>query len=961
MIQDGKKPLSPIWSLVYTSAVIHIAGFILFMMLIRLLWVELNDYFRFATGVSANYIFIILLITAAILLLITYKTISVISSGRDAGGLFKTAVVISFLLFNGLVLALGTSMAKYSIPSFAPFTRICIAFVLLGTAFILLIMLFQFLAIRKKQGDAHSIKNALKPGRIYTMIFIIVFLCLGAWSAITDLNKWAYKRVIAPQQEWSASWISIQDRSILRKMAPSFFKYRKNMWICFRKGFDLERAPRRLIAKIGADSKYWLWINGRLAIFEGGLKRGPNPCDTYYDRVDIAPFLKKGKNTIAVLLWHFGQDGFGHRNSGVAGMIFEGMDKGIVITSDDTWKAIIHPAYYNTGAPHPNFRLQESNIGFDARNDLPEWTNPHYDDSKWEKALVVARPPGEPFNNLVERPIPMWRTGKLSAYVNTKIRNDAGRKIVECALPYNAQIMPYLRIKSPAGLKIDLRTDNYFGGGAYNVRAEYITTDGTQEYESPGWMNGHTMIYTIPDGVEILELKYRETGYDTDFAGDFHCNDEYLNSLWRKSRRTLYVGMRDYLMDCPDRERAQWWCETYMLMAFYSLDEKARLLIKKSIDEIFSWRKRDGALYAPTPSGNWFIELPIQMIAVIGQHGLWTYYMYTGDLDTIKKVYPQAKQYLALWERRDDGLVVPREGQWNQADWGSNIDLFLFSNEWYYIALMGMKNIAGELGHTRDAEFFEKRIREFKAGFDKTFWTKDGYRSPGYTGLTDDRSNSLAVVADLASPDKYEILKKVLVSNRFGSPYMEKYAVEALIKMGYVNEGMARLKERFGDMVKSRLTTLWEGWEVGSFDYGGGTINHPWAGTGMIILSQFVGGIEPVSPGFREFRIMPREENLTSIEEKVRTRHGDILLRIRNDKSVYRLAATVPHGTRAHVYIHKKNSMNKAVRRITVNNSMILSDAKAGVKIPNIGIDGSPADYYKVSVFSGEYRFLVEY
>jgi len=57
---------------------------------------------------------------------------------------------------------------------------------------------------------------------------------------------------------------------------------------------------------------------------------------------------------------------------------------------------------------------------------------------------------------------------------------------------------------------------------------------------------------------------------------------------------------------------------------------------------------------------------------------------------------------------------------------------------------------------------------------------------------------------------------------------------------------MARLKERFGDMVKSRLTTLWEGWEVGSFDYGGGTINHPWAGSGVIILSQLVGGIEPI-------------------------------------------------------------------------------------------------------------------
>ncbi|MFR7465122.1 MAG: hypothetical protein ACLUVG_09725 [Phocaeicola vulgatus] len=29
--------------------------------------------------------------------------------------------------------------------------------------------------------------------------------------------------------------------------------------------------------------------------------------------------------------------------------------------------------------------------------------------------------------------------------------------------------------------------------------------------------------------------------------------------MWEKSQRTLYITMRDTYMDCPDRERAQWW------------------------------------------------------------------------------------------------------------------------------------------------------------------------------------------------------------------------------------------------------------------------------------------------------------------------------------------------------------------------------------------------------------------
>lgn len=51
----------------------------------------------------------------------------------------------------------------------------------------------------------------------------------------------------------------------------------------------LTSAPASAIAQIAADSKYWLWINGKLAVFEGGLKRGPNRTDTYYDEIDLKP------------------------------------------------------------------------------------------------------------------------------------------------------------------------------------------------------------------------------------------------------------------------------------------------------------------------------------------------------------------------------------------------------------------------------------------------------------------------------------------------------------------------------------------------------------------------------------------------------------------------------------------------------------------------------------------------
>jgi len=97
------------------------------------------------------------------------------------------------------------------------------------------------------------------------------------------------------------------------------------------------------------------------------------------------------------------------------------------------------------------------------------------------------------------------------------------------------------------------------GWDVASVRAEYVTKKGPQKYESLGWMNGHIMKYGIPKEVKINSIKYRETGFNCEFTGFFKCSDKYYEKLWQKAVRTLYVTMRDTYMDCPDRERAQWW------------------------------------------------------------------------------------------------------------------------------------------------------------------------------------------------------------------------------------------------------------------------------------------------------------------------------------------------------------------------------------------------------------------
>jgi len=100
--------------------------------------------------------------------------------------------------------------------------------------------------------------------------------------------------------------------------------------------------------------------------------------------------------------------------------------------------------------------------------------------------------------------------------------------------------------------------------------------------------------------------------------------------------------------------------------------------------------------------------------------------------------------------------------------------------------------------------------------------------------------------------------------------------------MGYPEDALKRMKTRFGPMVDSELTTLWEGWDIGSAKWGGGTYNHAWSGGGLTLLSQDVAGIEPIEAGYTSVRIRPRLGPLNQVSATVDTPLG--LLRVRVEK-----------------------------------------------------------------------------
>ncbi|MFF5384259.1 alpha-L-rhamnosidase C-terminal domain-containing protein [Pedobacter suwonensis] len=674
-----------------------------------------------------------------------------------------------------------------------------------------------------------------------------------------------------------------------------------NCWIAYRRDITLNKKPEQALATIAADTKYWLWINGKLVIFEGGLKRGPNPKDTYADKIDLAPYLKRGTNKVAILLWYFGKNGFSHLGSGVAGLYFNMNAEDTVLQSDRRWFCRIHPAYGNTEAPLPNYRLPESNIRFDARADITGWQIAPFTGLKdFGNAVIIGKPGDAPWNKLVERPIPQWKNFGIKTAKFYRLKGNITDTIV-AQLPYNMQLTPIISVTDDMGGQlIKINTDHSTAGGTDNLRAEYITKKGYQEYESYGWLNGEKIILVVPKAIKIKAVKYRETGYNAAPEGTFASSDDFYNRFWKKAQRTLYVNMRDNYFDCPDRERAQWWGDAVLLMgeSFYTYSTSAHALMRKAINELAGWQRPIGELIAPIP-GNFNQELPDQMLTSIGYYGFWNYYMNTGDRKTIENVYPTVKKYLSLWKTDDTGLTTLRNGDWLWGDWGDNIDVRLIMAGWHYLALDGASRMADLLGYNNDAAMYRQVMSHVKSGYNKC-WDGHAYRHPSYHKRTDDRAQALAVISGIADSSKYERISETLHTQMHASPYMEKYVMEALFKMGKGKYAMERTKLRFAEMVNNQFyTTLFEGWGIGENGFGGGTTNHAWSGGAQIVISAYLFGIRPLDAGYKTFLVEPDPANLRTGTLNVPTVRGMIKTSFENNANEFKLQLTVPLGTTA--------------------------------------------------------------
>ncbi|MCL5995387.1 MAG: alpha-L-rhamnosidase N-terminal domain-containing protein, partial [Chloroflexi bacterium] len=252
-----------------------------------------------------------------------------------------------------------------------------------------------------------------------------------------------------PEIRWNGHWIWVPEDKIEMSFGlGGMVEPRKESHGLFRKTFTLAAVPERVPARITADSRYALYVNGQ------EVSRGParsQPRRMMYDLVDLAPALKAGENLIAVYVKYYGRPCSFYipavPNSGLGktgALVFEAdLGEAGWLVSDGSWKATKCHAWEmvdNDGSDPVGGGVPVELL--DARKLPVGWKGAGFDDGAWPCAQVLraihiggfahSQPPTDPYGPLFPRPIaPLG--GEVVAPVSVKA--DILRGVVDHTQP----------------------------------------------------------------------------------------------------------------------------------------------------------------------------------------------------------------------------------------------------------------------------------------------------------------------------------------------------------------------------------------------------------------------------------------------------------------------------------------------------------------------------------------------
>ena len=492
--------------------------------------------------------------------------------------------------------------------------------------------------------------------------------------------------------------------------------FRKNITIDGLEGLDA-------VLNISAVSRYRLYING-VSVLAGPCKG--DRWRQYFETLNIAKYLKAGKNIIAVKVVAYppveaqelGNDEQGpffswNFSAGpclvVGGAIERQGHESISLNTGETEWYVKRDRAIGWVAQKLSFWM---GVMEKVQAELlpPGWCTEAMDKGEWSPAEArwptLYNPWGEiyPFP-LRRRPIPLLEEAQIEFKREMPCRLSAFETI---SFDSNGTVEIAPHTRAQAELDVGYLTTAYLltqmkGGKAAKITFKYAESyalegdngtlkkgrrddsenycfighedvfyaDGREVSYEPFWFRTFRFLrLEIETGAEPLLLhlpRLMETGYPLPVHTTFSSSDKSLEAVWDLSVRTLRRCMHETYEDCPYYEQMQYTFDTRLQILFtYALGGDTRLALR-AIEDYHASMLPEGILQSRYPT-----QLPqvIPMFSLQWIFMLEDYYEQTADA-TVPRRYRPTVDAVLDWHERYTGPIglIEYMDYWQQLDW----------------------------------------------------------------------------------------------------------------------------------------------------------------------------------------------------------------------------------------------------------------------------------------------------
>ena len=750
------------------------------------------------------------------------------------------------------------------------------------------------------------------------------------------------------QEDWTALWISSKDDHAFTTTEnvqnfvgdPDRGTLHLTPGKYFRKDFRTSPVVRATLHAT-ALGVYTVEINGR-RVSDERLAPG---WSSYQNRIhsqtyDVTTLVRDGDNAIGATLadgWYAGYVAYGlltgqeGRVPGINGRYYYGISPAVrlqleleradggreTIITDTSWKTSLGP-------------ITESDIlmgeAYDARKEMPGWSAPGFDDSKWEGAVcktgtdakIEPHPgvPARPIEELTPKTVTEQSPGvfifdlgqNISGVARLKVTGKAGDKVT---IRY-AEVLHNDGRLSTENLRCARAVDTYTlkGDPAGETWTPEFTYHGFQYVELTGFP-GKPGIDAVT-GIVIHS--------DTPRYGSFDCSDPMLNRLYQNMVWTQRANFFEMPTDCPQRDERMGWtgdAQIYVRAATFNADIASfytKWLRDLNDDQ---WDYGAYPAYAPRP-----LARPNEHHAAgwmdAGVICPWTIWQVYGDTRVISEHWRKMNDFMDWRSKRDPEL----KGAVDDCEFGDWLSIGKIKTPIPFIDLAYhaydarlMAEMAAAIGNTEDQEKYRKLAKKVNAAFQKAYLKPDGKLT-----VHNQSTYAIALFFDLIPVNRRAKSAAQLAGlikdngNKMTTGFLgTRPLLPALSASGHHDLAGVLMQQReypsWGYEVDNGATTIWERWN--SYIKGQGvhepsmnSFSHYAFGAVCEWMMADLAGIDRAAPGFDRIRVAPRPTGtMTHASASTETRHGTLACSWKIEGSEFTADITIPPNTTAEVIL----------------------------------------------------------